>query len=420
MKKFLILFLLIPIIFFLLLGSIKDTKYYNKILIISDFLFPEMISSTIRMISNNRVNAQRIKNDYNKLFLPDTQYAKVELIKIPLDFIKISDVGYLNVFKRKSFYIDIFKDYLIVMPKNGNFYFKSIDLLMDEDKKFKKIKSNISNTNALDLYIDKNEIYISYVREMNKCKYLYLAKANIDLKELIFKDIFSIKNECMNNIQGGRIQKLFKNDKSYILLSTSANSLEKEDQSDDKPQSENSLYGKIIAIDNINKLNKIYSKGHRNIIGLSVIENIILATENGPYGGDEINLIKENENYGWDIASHGKKYSTPEDEGEYKNHEENGYQEPIFSFIPSLGISEIIKIDNNFDKDWKNNYLIGSLNHKHILRIKMNKDYSKLEYYEDIYIGERIRDLKYYIKNSTVFMALENSGSIGILKKLNN
>ena len=420
MKKFLILFLLIPTIFFLLLGSIKDTKYYNKILIISDFLFPEMISSTIRMISNNRVNAQRIKNDYNKLFLPDTQYAKVELIKIPLDFIKISDVGYLNVFKRKSFYIDIFNDYLIVMPKNGNFYFKSIDLLMDEDKKFKKIKSNISNTNALDLYIDKNEIYISYVREMNKCKYLYLAKANIDLKELIFKDIFSIKNECMNNIQGGRIQKLFKNDKSYILLSTSANSLEKEDQSDDKPQSENSLYGKIIAIDNINKLNKIYSKGHRNIIGLSVIENIVLATENGPYGGDEINLIKENENYGWDIASHGKKYSTPEDEGEYKSHEENGYQEPIFSFIPSLGISEIIKIDNNFDKDWKNNYLIGSLNHKHILRIKMNKDYSKLEYYEDIYIGERIRDLKYYIKNSTVFMALENSGSIGILKKLNN
>ena len=107
-------------------------------------------------------------------------------------------------------------------------------------------------------------------------------------------------------------------------------------------------------------------------------------------------------------------------EGEYKNHEENGYQEPIFSFIPSLGISEIVKIDNNFDKDWKNNYLIGSLNHKHILRIKMNKDYTKLDYYEDIYIGERIRDLKYYTKNSTVFMALENSGSIGVLKKLNN
>ena len=34
---------------------------------VTDALFPEMISSTLRMISNNKVNSKRIKNDYNKV-----------------------------------------------------------------------------------------------------------------------------------------------------------------------------------------------------------------------------------------------------------------------------------------------------------------------------------------------------------------
>ena len=420
MKKILLIIFLIPVIFLLLLANIKNTKYHKKILTVTDYLLPEMISSIVRLISNNKINAQRIKNDYNKLFLPKTQYANVRLTKIPLNFIKISEVGYLNIFKRKSFYIDIYKKYLFVMPKNGTFYYKPIDFLLNNDKKFTEVQSNIDGVNALDLFIDENEIYISYVKEVNKCKYLYLAKSKISLKKLVFKDIFNINNECMHNIQAGRIQKIYKNNKSYILLSTSADSLKLEDQNDYKPQSDNSLYGKIIAIDDTDYSSKVYSKGHRNIIGLSAIDNIILATENGPYGGDEINLIKENKNYGWDIASYGKKYKTPDDEGEYKNHKEFGFVEPIFSFIPSLGITEIIKLDNNFDKDWKDNFLIASLNYKHILRIKLNNSYTKMEYHEDIYIGERIRDLKYDSRNLLIIMALEDSGSIGILKKKAN
>ena len=62
-------------------------------------------------------------------------------------------------------------------------------------------------------------------------------------------------------------------------------------------------------------------------------------------------------------------------------------------------------------------FLIGSLNHRHILRVKFNQNYSKLDYYEDIYIGERIRDLKYLSNSSIILMALEESGSIGVLKK---
>ena len=59
-------------------------------------------------------------------------------------------------------------------------------------------------------------------------------------------------------------------------------------------QSENSIYGKVIKI-NINdpKEYKIVSIGHRNPQGLYFDKDskIILSTEHGPTGGDEVNLI---------------------------------------------------------------------------------------------------------------------------------
>ena len=40
-----------------------------------------------------------------------------------------------------------------------------------------------------------------------------------------------------------------------------------------------------------------------------------------------------------------------------KDHQEDKFKEPIFSFVPSIGISEIIKIPDEFHKDWKDNFL---------------------------------------------------------------
>ena len=48
--------------------------------------------------------------------------------------------------------------------------------------------------------------------------------------------------------------------------------------------------------------------GHRVIQGLSVNDGIIISTEHGPRGGDEINKILSNKNYGWPIVSLGERY----------------------------------------------------------------------------------------------------------------
>ena len=55
---------------------------------------------------------------------------------------------------------------------------------------------------------------------------------------------------------------------------------------------------------------------------------------------------------------------------------------------------------------------------KHLLRIKFNNLFNKIDFYEKIFIGERMRDLKYYKKKSMILMALEDSGSIGILEDI--
>ena len=123
----------------------------------------------------------------------------------------------------------------------------------------------------------------------------------------------------------------------------------------------NSHLGKILFPFNEENY-KIISLGHRNPQGLFIKNNLILSTEHGPYGGDEINKIEIGNNYGWPISSYGEKYQFLRKEHKFnkytykKSHKNYNFTEPIFSFVPSIGISEIIAIPNNFSKYWKNNF----------------------------------------------------------------
>ncbi len=64
-------------------------------------------------------------------------------------------------------------------------------------------------------------------------------------------------------------------------------------------QNPNSSFGKIFVIDPATQKVHLLSLGFRNAQGLAVLGQDLLATEQGPEGGDEINLIREGKNYGW-------------------------------------------------------------------------------------------------------------------------
>ena len=73
-----------------------------------------------------------------------------------------------------------------------------------------------------------------------------------------------------------------------LSVSTVINIHDKNQTSLDSQIDEN-ICGKIILIDLEKSSYKLYSKGLRNVIGMYSDDSVTLVTDNGPFGGDEIN-----------------------------------------------------------------------------------------------------------------------------------
>jgi hypothetical protein len=162
------------------------------------------------------------------------------------------------------------------------------------------------------------------------------------------------------------------------------------------------LFGSIVKVDlNSLKSNKI-SVGHRAPQGLFYDRerNILFETEHGPRGGDELNIIKNGKDYGWPFVTFGRTYvDEPSDLqiGSSKKRLTNthdGYEPPIFSWTPSIGVSNLISISKKsvFSKYWSQDLIVSTLKDNSLHRLKLNKNNSIL-YDERIEIGLRIRDI---------------------------
>ena len=161
--------------------------------------------------------------------------------------------------------------------------------------------------------------------------------------------------------------------------------------------------------------------GHRNPQGLfyNEDENFLLEAEHGPQGGDEINVIKLDhnsiQNFGWAISSYGEHYggkNAPENKNKYekyplhKSHSEHGFIEPLKYFNPSIGISQIIGLDN------ENKYVVASLkaHSLYFFEYNYNNKENNFNIVKKLDIGERIRDMIYY--NNKLYLYLEDSASL--------
>ena len=66
---------------------------------------------------------------------------------------------------------------------------------------------------------------------------------------------------------------------------------------------------------------------------------------------------------------------------------------------------------------WQDNFLVASLNSKHLYRVKFNDDYTKIIYHERIFIGDRIRDILFNKDTNEIYLSLELKGELGIISK---
>ena len=376
-----------------------------------------------KMFSKQSV-MHHFKNDYNDNFLPETQFLELNFKKISLIFHKSlkSKNSYNNKPNDgiKTFFIEPVENNLLIIDAFGNFYFEDIKFIKNKKStensiKLKKITSNFSEKNVLGTMVHENFLYIYYSVERNGCWFMGIDIAKINLNNLNFKNFFK-SDECAKNyIEIGRMQTYEHNGSVGILVASAMHPAGEDNHS----QSDDSIFGKILFIDLDKRKHIIFSKGHRVPQGLYAESNLIISTEHGPKGGDEINRIFFKKNYGWPLSSYGEPYAGSFTKKPYyfKDHKSHNFEEPIFSFVQSIAISEIIRLPNNFSEHYKDNFLISSLNGISLYRIKFDESYSKVLFYEEIYIGERIRDLKYHNDTKTIFLSLETNGEIGILYK---
>jgi len=416
-----VLFILLAFFTFIFSKAMKAgtvPKYQEKLwgLAFNNFMeFPDILKSSFMILSGKR-SFSNLFNDYNVKFLPETQYIKLNYNKKLVNAEIKNDIN-----GRRSFFIDIFQDELFLVTKDGKFFKSSLKqflktndpLQVDKIKVQNLFKDSKNKINIFDILIVDEKIYLSLVYKSKDCEKLYIVSAKIS-NELQFRTLKEF-SECIDiGMSGGRIQKYEFKSKKGILITTG-------DQTNDNPglkaQDDNSIFGKILFLDLKDSSYEIFSKGHRNAQGLAVRDEKIISTEHGPKGGDEINIINYKKNYGWPVASYGFSYEK-KDLVYKKSHETNFFEEPIFVFLPSIGISEVIFLPNNFDVNWSNNIIVSSLNDRSIYRIKFqNEKFDKILYSEKIYIGERIRDIKYYEKSNLIILSLERTGSIGVLSR---
>ncbi len=424
MKKIIIIFSFFVSLFIILFG-VKFLLTNNVFQIQSKIYekYPNLQIEYRENLFKEKSVIENLKNDYNFKFLPETQFVKLSLNSKKLifseDFLdnhlaKKKLGGYKHRFK--SSFFDQFDEKIIVTDYLGGTYEFDLKLLSDDklvEINLIEIKNNINTFKILDTLIEDDYFFISYIGGSKDCETMNVAMTKIDtLQELKFDNIFTSK-ECGEYIQAGRMAINKKDDDKNLLFSTTNQT---PDVISNRPQNDDSIFGKIISLNLKDYSYLNYSKGHRNIQGLYTDGDVILATEHGPRGGDEINNIIKGNNYGWPLASYGERYAGNKDENVYlKNHSRNGFKEPIFAFVPSIGISEIIKLPSSFSKKFENNFVLTSLYGRNIFRIKFDEDYNKAIFIEKIYIGQRIRDIKYINEIKSIIFSFEENGEIGVL-----
>ena len=154
-------------------------------------------------------------------------------------------------------------------------------------------------------------------------------------------------------------------------------------------------------------LPEIWSYGHRNQQGLAFHPETgeLWATEHGPQGGDELNLIKRGANYGWPVIGYGANYSSGTEIHAARNRA--GMEQPVAFWVPSIAPSGLAFYQGDQFPNWNGNGFVGGMNaYRQLARIVTNGPV--LVTREPLVMGEyRIRDVR-VAPDGLVYLATDN------------
>ncbi len=150
--------------------------------------------------------------------------------------------------------------------------------------------------------------------------------------------------------------------------------------------------GKLVRIELASGEVEFVAGGFRNPQGLARDrEGNLWLTEHGPQGGDELNLVRPGLDYGWPYATYGILYGNRAWPYSKAQGRHDGFEEPVFAWIPAIAVSNLIISDNQQLPLWQDDLLIGSLRSGSLFRVRIR--HGRVTYFERIVLGERIRDI---------------------------
>lgn len=158
-------------------------------------------------------------------------------------------------------------------------------------------------------------------------------------------------------------------------------------------QDDDSTLGKVLLVNLSTNEVSVFAKGFRNPQGLTIDSNgHIWLTDQGPQGGDELNLIVKGQNYGWPESTYGTDYGPkPWPMSAVQGRYDMGTK-PDFAWNPSIATSNLIEAKGNEFPLWKGDLLVSSLGGEAIHRLRL--DGTRVVYDEPIKMAPfRLRDI---------------------------
>ena len=163
-----------------------------------------------------------------------------------------------------------------------------------------------------------------------------------------------------------------------------------------------------------NRAKSFWTIGHRNALGLAFDGNGQLwSTEMGPKDGDEFNLIKKGQNYGWPVVSEGSHYSGVA----IPSHKTRpDFQAPVLFWIPTIAPSGLDFYEGKEFPSWQGDAIIGGLRSRALIRISFI-DNSPRET-ERFSWSKRVRDVE-VCKNGFIWV-IEDGDEARLIKFSNS
>ncbi len=223
-----------------------------------------------------------------------------------------------------------------------------------------------------------------------------IARGRLEGNELKdVRDIFVADQQTTSRIAFGRDGTLY--------MTTSGND----------PQDPNTLGGKVLRFRDDGSIPpdnpfvgqaghrpEVYTLGHRSALGLAMHPGTgeMWENENGPNGGDEINILKPGRNYGWPLVSYGRTYTGPWQSAPPGH---VGFEPPVVIWIPAIAVSGMTFYTGDRLPKWKGDVFVGSLRTGeipgtgHLERILFNEKMEELRRESLLTeLHQRIRDVR--------------------------